>query len=224
MCGRATDTKNTLPSGLQFTLPALRDFHPRYNVAPTQPIRILRIVGGQPEQRYARWGLVPAFAKAELGAFPVWKFPTFNARSEELESKPSFRHTLAGQRCLVLIDGFYEWTGTTGSKVAHYIYLPSHATFAIAGLWDHWRSKDGKREFTSCTMLTQGAGTFMRALHTREPVILPVDRYEAWLDQADPHWRPILGGMGPALEQYAVDGYLNHRGAEGPACIAPLHA
>ena len=166
MCGRATDTKNELPSGLQFTLPALRDFHPRYNVVPTQPIRILRIVAGQPEQRYARWGLVPAFAKAELGAFPVWKFPTFNARSEELESKPSFRHTLAGQRCLVLIDGFYEWTGTTGSKVAHYIYLPSHATFAIAGLWDHWRSKDGKREFTSCTMLTQGAGTFMRALHT----------------------------------------------------------
>jgi putative SOS response-associated peptidase YedK len=104
---------------------------------------INQLRAGAPDHRYVRWGLVPFFAKAEPGALPTWKFPTFNARSEELEAKPSFRHTLASQRCLVLINGFYEWTGEKGRKTPHYIFLPNHEPFAIAGLWDRWSSKDG---------------------------------------------------------------------------------
>jgi putative SOS response-associated peptidase YedK len=167
-----------------------------------------------------RWGLIPFFAKAEPRA-P--RFPTFNARSEELEQKASFRHTLARQRCLVLIYGFYEWTGVKGKKTPHYIFVPSREPFALAGLWDRWSSKDGVFEIVSCTVLTRAAGEFMRTLHTREPVILPEKHYGAWLDETNPDWRAVLVDSNePRLRQYAVTTYLNGRGAEGPDCIAPL--
>ena len=179
MCGRASDAID--PTGYgpyefsQIRIP----WRQLYNIAPSQQIRIGRRVEGASDHRYVRWGLVPFFAKAELGALPVWKFPTFNARSEELEQKPSFRHTLAKQRCLVLINGFYEWTGEKGHKTPHYVFLPDYRPFALAGLWDRWTSKDGALELVSCTVLTRAAGDFVRALHSREPVILPEDRYDA---------------------------------------------
>jgi putative SOS response-associated peptidase YedK len=223
MCGRASDTIDPTGEG-PYEFSHIRiAWRPRYNIAPTQPIRIARRVAGAVDHRYVRWGLVPFFAKADAGALtPAWKVPTFNARSEELEAKPSFRHTLASQRCLVLINGFYEWTGEKGRKTPHYIFLPNHEPFALAGLWDRWTSKDGALELVSCTVLTRAAGGFMRTLHTREPVILPAERYDAWLDEGNANWWRVLEGLEePPLQEYAVTGYLNSRGAEGSACIAP---
>jgi putative SOS response-associated peptidase YedK len=223
MCGRASDAIDPTGKG-PYEFSHIRiAWRPRYNIAPGQPIRIARRLAGAPDHRYVRWGLIPFFAKAEPGALtPTWKFPTFNARSEELEQKPSFRHTLAAQRCLVLINGFYEWTGEKGRKTAHYVFLPDRTPFALAGLWDRWTSKDGALELVSCTVLTRAAGAFMRTLHTREPVILPAERYDAWLDEGNANWWRVLEGVEASLlQEYAVTGYLNRRGAEGPECITP---
>jgi putative SOS response-associated peptidase YedK len=221
MCGRASDAIDPTGYG-PYEFSHIRiPWRQLYNIAPRQQIRIARRVEGAPDHRYVRWGLVPFFAKAEPGVLPVWKFPTFNARSEELEQKPSFRHTLKQQRCLVLINGFYEWTGEKGKKTPHLIYMDGHEPFALAGLWDRWRSKDGELEVVSCTVLTRAAGEFMRKLHTREPVILPSDRYDAWLDESHADWRSVLANAKEApLQEYAVSNYLNGRGAEGPECIA----
>jgi putative SOS response-associated peptidase YedK len=71
-------------------------------------------------------------------------------------------------------------------------------------------------------VLTRAAGAFMRALHTREPVILPAERYDAWLDEGNANWWRVLEGVEASLlQEYAVTGYLNRRGAEGPECITP---
>jgi putative SOS response-associated peptidase YedK len=225
MCGRATDTIDPTGYGPYEWSHIRLTWRPRYNIFPTQDIRIARRVDGAIDHRYVRWGLVPIFAKAEPGAMPPWKFPTFNARSEELEAKPSFRHTLKKQRCLVLIDGFYEWSGEKGHKTPHYVHMPEGEPFALAGLWDRWRSKDGALELVSCTVLTRPAGTFMRRMHDREPVIVPARHYAAWLDEGNAGWRPLLEGFAePPLAEYVVTTYLNRRGAEGPECIAPAAA
>jgi putative SOS response-associated peptidase YedK len=222
MCGRASDTKDPTGEGPYEWSHTRLTWRPRYNIAPTQDIRIVRHIDGSIDHRYVRWGLVPFFAKAETGALPTWKFPTFNARSEELEAKPSFRHTLKRQRCLVLIDGFYEWSGEKGHKTPHYVFMPNHEPFAFAGLWDRWSSKDGALELVSCTVLTKAAGAFMQKLHSREPVILPAKNYDAWLDENNADWRSVLVGFDePLLREYVVSGYVNRRGAEGPECIAP---
>lgn len=220
MCGRASDAIDPTGYG-PYEFSHIRiPWRKLYNISPGQEIRIARRVNGAPDHRYVRWGLVPFFAKAEPDQLPAWKFPTFNARSEELEQKPSFRHTLKRQRCLVLINGFYEWTGEKGHKTPHYVFLPDYRPFALAGLWDRWTSKDGALELVSCTVLTRAAGKFMRALHSREPVILPEDRYDAWLDEGNANWQRVLSGaVEPPLHEYAVSGYLNRRGAEGPECI-----
>lgn len=225
MCGRASDTKDPTGEGPYEWSHIRLTWKPRYNIFPTQPIRIARHVEGAVDHRYVRWGLVPFFAKADDGALPAWKYPTFNARSEELEQKASYRHAVKAQRCLVLVDGFYEWTGAAGRKIPHYVHLPDREPFAIAGLWDRWASADGGLELVSCTVLTRASGEFMRRLHPREPVILPAAAYAGWLDESNADWRSVLSGAkSPPLQEYVVSGFLNRRGAEGPACIAPAVA
>lgn len=222
MCGRASDAIDPTGYGPYEFSHIRLPWRKLYNIAPSQEIRIGRRVAGEPDHRYARWGLVPYFAKAEPGELPKWKFPTFNARSEELDTKASFKHAVKSQRCLVLINGFYEWTGEKGHKTPHYIFMPEQRPFALAGLWDRWRSGDGELELLSCTVLTRAAGSFMRVLHDREPVILPEERYDAWLDEKNANWKKVLHGAGePPLQEYAVSGFINRRGAEGPECIEP---
>jgi putative SOS response-associated peptidase YedK len=222
MCGRASDAIDPTGSGPYEFSHIRLPWRKLYNIAPSQEIRIARRVNGAPDHRYVRWGLVPYFAKAEPGALPVWRLPTFNARSEDLEEKPSFQHTLKKQRCLVLINGFYEWTGEKGHKTPHHVFLPDFKPFALAGLWDRWTSRDGSLELVSCTVLTRAAGEFMSKLHSREPIILPEASYDAWLDEKNAKWRSVLDGAGgQPLEEYVVSGFINKRGAEGPECIEP---
>lgn len=222
MCGRATDTIDPTGEGPYEWSHIRLTWRPRYNIFPTQDIRIARRMDSAIDHRHVRWGLVPFFAKAEPGALPAWKFPTFNARSEDVEAKPSYRHTLKNQRCLVLIDGFYEWSGEKGHKTPHYVHMPHRQPFALAGLWDRWRSNDGALELVSCTVLTRAAGTFMRRIHDREPVIVPPKSYDGWLDEANAGWRPLLETFAePPLVEYTVTTYINRRGADGPECVAP---
>jgi putative SOS response-associated peptidase YedK len=152
-----------------------------FNVAPTQ--EVLSIVRQNDQNHLVRlnWGLVPFWAKDKsIGGRLI------NARSETAGSKPSFRTAFRKRRCLILADGFYEWTGDKGNKQPMFLTLPDGNPFAFAGLWETWNNK-GKEEtpYRSCTILTREASESVKPIHHRMPVILKPDVYGTWLDPAN---------------------------------------
>jgi putative SOS response-associated peptidase YedK len=160
-----------------------------FNVAPTQ--EVLSIIRQNDQNHLVRlnWGLVPFWSKDKsIGGRLI------NARSETAGSKPSFRTAFRKRRCLILADGFYEWTGDKGNKQPMFLTLPDGNPFAFAGLWETWDDK-GKEEtpYRSCTILTREASESVRPIHHRMPVILKPDVYGDWLDPANQDATSIQG-------------------------------
>jgi putative SOS response-associated peptidase YedK len=178
---------------------------PRYNVAPTQDVPVVRFDDDHHrELMMMRWGLVPFWAKD-----PKIGNSLINARSESLAEKPAYRNAFKSRRCLVVADGFYEWKKTPEGKQAYWIHLKSGEPFAFAGLWEHWKAEDGSREITSCTIITTEPNAFVAALHDRMPAILPREDYDAWLN---PKTNPA----------HPVSTMVNSPRNDDAACIAPL--
>lgn len=195
------------------------EFPPRYNIAPTQPVLIVRAAaGGGREQHLVRWGLIPSWVKDPR------EFTTLiNARSETAAEKPSFRGSMRHRRCLVPTSGFYEWTGAPGSKQPHLIRPRGGGVMAMAGLAEHWVGADGS-ELETMAILTTSANTTMQAIHDRMPVIIQPADFDLWLDcssgtskVAELLLRPAPDGL---LEVVDVSRKLNNPRNEGPE----LHA
>ena len=153
------------------------DLSPRLNLAPTEPIPIVRAAtNGSRRLDLARWGLIPRWARDRaIGS------KTFNARVETLSTKPAFRDALAQRRCIVLADAFYEWKTEGKRKVPHAMRMPDGAPFAMAGLWDVWTSPDGE-VIESCTVVTRAALGVVAELHNRMPVVIDPAAIDTWLD------------------------------------------
>jgi putative SOS response-associated peptidase YedK len=123
-----------------------------------------------------KWGLIPFWAKdPSIGSRMI------NARSETVAEKPAFRAAFKHRRCIIPADGFYEWTKEKGRKQPYLVASADGNTFALAGLWEHWKDKEGK-VIESCTILTTEANEAVQRLHDRMPVILRPDDYDTWLD------------------------------------------
>jgi len=201
----------------------LPDLPPRWNVAPSQPVPIVRAdAAGRPEVVLVAWGLVPEWANdPRIGNRLV------NARMESLADKPAFRDSFRDRRCLVPADGFYEWAPLEpgGPRMPHYIRLVSGRPFTFAGLWSRWRSPAGERKDT-CTIVTGPPNELVARLHDRMPVILPAAARDAWLDPRirDPSALVELLGVFPAqgLEAYAVGRRVNSPDHDDADCIEPL--
>jgi putative SOS response-associated peptidase YedK len=153
-------------------------------IRPTDPAAIFRPVDPSApsaglQAAVVRWDLVPHFWRQPIKAK---KFLATNARSENVQVTSAFKDAFARRRCLVPADGFYEWTGEKGRKVKWLITVPDQRCFCFAGLWDHAETVDGPVD--SFTILTTAAGPDMEPIHSRQPVILPPDRWVAWLDLA----------------------------------------
>ena len=191
-----------------------------YNIAPTQAVLAV-VRNGHAGLVQLHWGLVPFFAKDASGAARM-----INARSETLATKPSFRNAFRKRRCLIVADGFYEWTGPKGQKQAWYISLPSDGPFGFAGLWEVWRADDRKTEIRSCTIITADASPGLRDIHNRMPVILRAGAYDAWLDPANQNaerLRQILQNDSHVeFERTAVSSRVNNVGNTDAGCIEPL--
>ena len=177
MCSRFSLTSPPEAVRRFFRLTELEAFPPRYNIAPTQPVLIVRSgLSGEREGVLVRWGLIPTWVKDPR------EFTTLiNARSETAAQKPSFRAAMRHKRCLVPADAFYEWTGKPGSKQPHRIGRRDDRLMAFAGLWEHWLGADGS-EVDTMAILTTAANDDMRGLHDRMPVMLEADQFDAWLD------------------------------------------
>ena len=162
-----------------------------YNVAPSQPVPVVRMRGGEREGIRLRWGLVPYFAR---GVPP--RYSTINAAIEKLTVNPSWRGPWArGQRCILPATGFYEWhVNEDRSKTPFYISCADQPVFGLAGLWDASRADDGS-VIESCTIITMPPNSLLAEIHNakqRMPAILQSQDIDAWLSGAIDQARAAL--------------------------------
>ncbi len=148
MCGHFTLGATATDLAAQFNLATVPPWTPRYNIAPTQEVLVVRQPAPQTsrEAYLHRWGLVPPWAND-----PAIGTRLINARAETVATKPAFRHAFRDRRCLVLADGFYEWRKEGSRKQPYHIRLREGRPFAFAGLWEHWEGEEAAID--SCTLL-----------------------------------------------------------------------
>jgi putative SOS response-associated peptidase YedK len=156
----------------------MEDWNPRYNIAPTQSVPVIRQNPKEPVRELSlfRWGLVPSWAKDPSVAARM-----INARSETASTKPAFSEALKFRRCLVPADGFYEWRKTGKVKEPYCFEINDGQLFAFAGIWERWNDPSGK-PLETCSILTTTPNGVTSAVHDRMPVILNPDNYDLWLD------------------------------------------
>ncbi len=178
MCGRFTQsyTWRELVELYRLTQPA-RNLRPRYNIAPTTIIDVVRLADAGPELVPMRWGLIPSWWKKTVKEVPS----TFNARAETVAEKPMFCSAFKRTRCIVPASGYYEWRAGEGGKQPFFISAADGAVLSIAGLWDEWRDLETSEMVFSCTLIVTAANDFTRQIHDRMPVLLGREDYDAWL-------------------------------------------
>lgn len=156
------------------------DWAPRYNIAPTQLVPVIRQHPKEPRRDMSllRWGLIPPWAKDSSGAARM-----INARAETAATLPAFRDGLQRRRCLIPADGFYEWQRNNAAKQPYCFEMRNGELFAFAGLWDGWKDPAGQW-IRSCSILTTTPNALTSSVHDRMPVILNRDDYDVWLDPA----------------------------------------
>lgn len=198
---------------------------PRYNIAPTEPVAVIRAGRGARVLETRRWGLVPHWAKQATGP------PMFNARSETLAEKPAFRDAFRQRRCLVPADGFYEWFSVSGRRQPFHFRRKDGAPFAMAGLYADWQPPTGETllagpPVASCTIVTTRANALLAPIHDRMPVLLPPEAIEDWLDPEPREAGSLARWFEPASEEgwlsYPVDPRVNRARNDDPANVEPL--
>jgi putative SOS response-associated peptidase YedK len=175
MCGRVRLSSDVSEIKLVFSIPPHRptpNFPPSWNVAPTDPLPIVRFdaKAGERSLDLARWGLVPYWAKdIKVG------FANINAKAEGIENRPAFREAFQRRRCLVPVDNFYEWKKTATGKQPYAIALADRGLMALAGLWENWRSTSGEW-VRSFAIVTTEPNALCAELHNRMPVFSALRR------------------------------------------------
>jgi len=189
----------------------------RYNLAPSQLLPAVRVEAGERRAVRLKWGLVPRWAREErLGPKPI------NARGETVAEKPAFRGSFRDRRCLVPVDGFYEWEARArGPKIPHVFRLPGDAPFAIAALWERWTGKDGVT-LETCALVTTAADEVVGKIHDRMPVIVPRSAYATWLESSDVDALRSLFETAPSgLVDRVVGRRVNDVRNDDPDCLRP---
>ena len=219
MCGRYALHSDPETLRQRFGADPPADLFPRYNVAPTQSIPLLRQEEGHRRFRLARWGLIPHWAKERNTGYS-----TINARAETVASKPAFRSAFRHRRCLIPADGFYEWQPRPGSKVKQpwFIALRDRAPMAFAGLWERWQSPDGE-SVESCSIIVTDTNALMQPIHDRMPVILAPADWDTWLDPDTKDTAALQALLQPypaeAMEAWPVSTRVNHPGNDSRECL-----
>ncbi len=177
MCGRFSLTARPEELGEWFDVVDVDPYPPRFNIAPTQPVLMVRIgEAGRREAVLARWGLVPGWVK-DPGDFPL----IINARAETAAGKPSFRAAMRHRRTLVPASGFYEWR-TVGERKQPYWIKPRHGGIvAFAGLMESWMEAGGSEIDSGCIVTTR-ANAALGVIHERMPVVIDPTDFDRWLD------------------------------------------
>ena len=215
MCGRFTLTATADDIATRFGLQNVPPFPPRYNIAPSQPVAVIRQLQHQSREfRLMQWGLIPSWAKdPSMGANLI------NARCETAHEKPSFRTALKYRRCLIPASGFYEWQKVDkGTKQPYYFHM--HQPFAFAGLWESWH------DIETCIILTTQPNDVVAPIHQRMPVIISPENYKVWLDFDIQNPTHLFHLFDPDLVQdlsvIPVSTLVNSPTVDSPDCIQPV--
>jgi putative SOS response-associated peptidase YedK len=220
MCGRYTFTASPEVLRALFAYAEQPNFPPRYNIAPTQPIAIVRLVEGKRQFALVRWGLLPSWVK-DPKAFTL----LINARGESAAEKPAFRAAMKRRRCLIPADGFYEWQATGERKRPFYVHAKSGKPLAFAGLWETWMGPNGE-ELETAAIVTTTANRTLKPIHERMPVIVPPEAFDFWLDGASVDATTAAALIAPApdnlLEAYEISTAVNRTANDNPNLLEPV--
>jgi putative SOS response-associated peptidase YedK len=217
MCGRYNMTSAPEQIRALFRYPEQPNFPPRHNIAPTQPIAIVRVTEGQRHFALVRWGLIPPWVK-DPREFTL----LINARAESIHEKPAFKNAMKRRRCLIPADGFYEWRSEGGRKRPYVAQPRRGGPMAFAGLWETWIGPNGE-EMETAAIITTDANREMAAVHHRAPVIVPQEQFDFWLDcgnvdekEASSLFRPAPDG---SMEVYEVSPAVNRVANDTPELL-----
>lgn len=220
MCGRYYFTTPAEAMQQLFGVAARVPIPPRYNIAPRQPVLVVRLdEHGNRELVAVEWGLVPEWKK-EIGDKPL-----INARIETADAKPSFRSSVKRKRCLVPFNGWYEWRSEQGRKQPYSIEPVQGGPLAFAGIWSVWHGPGGDHWLETMAILTGPATGPMKSLHHRKPLVLDATDYARWLEPHDPLPRGFLNSFDWVPETQfhwrAVNTKMSSVRFEGPECLEP---
>jgi putative SOS response-associated peptidase YedK len=223
MCGRyRLSRRKQLVEAHFSSVSEEEDWNPRYNIAPTQLVPVIRQNPKQPirELSLLRWGLIPSWMKDSSGAATM-----INARSETAGTKPAFRDALKSRRCLIPADGFYEWQRVGKTKQPYCFEVGNAQMFAFAGIWDRWKDPSGKWVKT-CSILTTTPNAVTSAVHDRMPVILDPDSYDIWLDPGMRNVTTASELLKPydarLMRCYPISTRINHVANDDEECSASV--
>jgi putative SOS response-associated peptidase YedK len=220
MCGRYAITSAPEAIRALFAYHEQPNFPPRYNVAPTQPVPVVRLADGKREFVLMRWGLLPAWVKDPRSVSLL-----IMARGDTVSAKPAFSAAIRRRRCLLPADGFYEWKQDGERRRPHYIRLKSGGPMALAGLWETWSGPNGE-EMDTVAVVTTRANRTLAPIHERMPVIVPPDAFDLWLDcrrvDGETASALIVPARDDLLEAYEVSLAVNRAANDNPALIEPL--
>ena len=197
---------------------------PRYNIAPTQRIPVIRNDGEKNNLTMMRWGLVPFWAK-EINS----RYAMINARDDKILETRSYSGPFKTKRCLIPATGFYEWKkGPAKAKQPMLIRLKTDDLFAFAGIWEQWQDKANPNNgpVFSCSIITTSPNALMEPIHDRMPVILPEDLYLDWMNPANQdigYLKEMLLPFAPRLmEAFPVSELVGNVRNDGPELIEAL--
>lgn len=181
MCGRSSLTKNEKELEARFQASFYSDDLLRYNPLPNYnvaPSHILPVITNTDKEHFKplRWGLIPFWAKdMKIG------YKMINARVETILEKKTFKNAVEKRRCIIPMDGFYEWKkNDDGSKTPYRIKLKDTEVFSVAGIWEQWKAPD-QSTILSFSIITRAANAFMEPIHDRMPAILSPENERTWL-------------------------------------------
>ncbi len=220
MCGRSSLHDAPVSVLEKFELPPfLPGFKPRYNIAPTQDQwAIVLDEFANPVAKPRRWGLIPSWATD-----PAIGSRMINARSDTLGTRSAFRDSARLRRCLIVADGYYEWSGDGKSRVPWFFHFGDHGAFVMAGIWDSWAS--GNAVLDTCAIITTDASERVKSIHHRMPALLPLEEARRWLDRETPV-ADALSLLQPYEKEdlacYEVSRFVNSAANDSPECIAPV--
>jgi putative SOS response-associated peptidase YedK len=220
MCGRFVITSPPAALRLMFGYVEQRNFPPRHNIAPTQPVPVVIVEHGARHFRLMRWGLIPSWVKD-----PRRITLMINARSEGIAEKPAFKNGIRRRRCLIPADGYYEWQVAGGRKRPYFIYRSDRRPFAFAGLAESWMGPNGE-ELDTVAIVTTAASRDLAVLHHRVPVAIRDEDLARWLDCSSDSADDVMGLLAPPevgeFTWHEVSTRVNHADNDDAQLILPI--
>ncbi len=223
MCGRFVLTAT--PGELEALFGYLdgEAFPPRYNIAPTQPIAVVRQMGGARRFALVRWGLIPAFVENPK------KFSLLiNVRSEGIREKGISKNAMKYRRCLVPASGFYEWRTMPGSNTGKtrqpfWLRPRDGKPVAFAGLWESWTDRNTGGEIDSAAIVTTRANAVVSPIHDRMPAVIGAGAFDRWLTGTPDEAEGLLGPPPDDLfEAVPISSRVNAYANDDPSVLDPV--